>query len=83
MEGPAKDFLEKYQAALDSSSDVALFASTIKADPKDLIFALQTAHIEQVRKCFQALEGSAPEDKRRTFAQYLRDLANAYEEKGG
>lgn len=83
MDGPAKDFMEKYQRALDGSSDMALFAATVKTEPKDLVFAIQCAHIEQVRKCFQALEGGVPEGERRTFAQYLRDLANAYEEKGG
>ena len=68
------------QAAYTAVEEAILVSTEIPTS--EVLFAFQCAHISQLKKITEIMQVTAPEGQRKTFAQYLRELADA-EEKGG
>jgi len=77
MDKEAQDLMKSYDVVVRGLNDTLFLARA--ASIAGVISAVQTVHVEHLKRAFTALELQKPEKDRTTFPRYLRSLADAYE----
>jgi len=77
MDKEVQDLMKSYDGVVRGINDSLFLARA--ASIAGVISAVQTVHVEHLKRAFTALELQKPEKERITFSQYLRSLAAAYE----